>query len=65
MNDMGCSGDRTDVLLERWSSGDRGAMAVAPLVHGELHSIAARYRRAENREITLQTTELRTKHSYG
>lgn len=59
MNDMGCSGDRTDVLLERWGSGDRGAMEeLAPLVYGELHSIAARYRRAENREITLQTTEL-------
>jgi RNA polymerase sigma factor (TIGR02999 family) len=52
-------GERLDALLERWSGGDRGALdELTPLVYGELHRIAARYRRAEGREPTLQTTEL-------
>jgi RNA polymerase sigma factor (TIGR02999 family) len=52
-------GEDLDRLLKRWSSGDRSAMEeLMPLVYGELHAIAARYRRAEGREPTLQTTEL-------
>jgi RNA polymerase sigma factor (TIGR02999 family) len=56
---MGTSGERLDLLLQRWSGGDRAALdELTPLVYGELHAIAARYRRAEGREPTLQTTEL-------
>jgi RNA polymerase sigma factor (TIGR02999 family) len=56
---MGTAGERVDLLLEGWHRGDRGALEeLTPLVYGELRSIASRYRRAENREITLQTTEL-------
>lgn len=56
---MGTVGEPLDPLLERWSNGDGTAFEeLAPLVYAELRSIAARYRHAENRELTLQTTEL-------
>lgn len=56
---MEIPGERLDRLLERWSAGDRSALdELTPLVYRELHAIAARYRRAEGREPTLQTTEL-------
>ena len=53
------TGERLDSLLRRWSSGDRTALdELTPLVYDQLHAIAARYRRAEGRPPTLQTTEL-------
>jgi RNA polymerase sigma-70 factor (ECF subfamily) len=53
------SGTRLDFLIQAWSKGERSALEeLAPLIYGELRAIAARYRRAENRESTLQTTEL-------
>ena len=56
---MSLGGERLDALLQRWSAGDRAALEeLTPLVYGELHVIASRYRRAEGREPTLQTTEL-------
>lgn len=56
---MEVPGERLDQLLQRWSAGDRSALEeLTPLVYRELHAIAARYRRAEGREPTLQTTEL-------
>ena len=56
---MSAANARVDLLLERWSGGDRAALdELAPLVYGELHAIAARYRRAESQRPTLQTTEL-------
>jgi RNA polymerase sigma factor (TIGR02999 family) len=56
---MTSPGARVDLLLERWSGGDRAALEeLAPLVYGELHAIAARYRRAESQPPSLQTTEL-------
>ena len=56
---MNISGERLDALLQRWSAGDRAALdEITPLVYGELHAIASRYRHAEGREATLQTTEL-------
>ena len=56
---MEIPGERLDRLLQRWSDGDRTALdELTPLVYRELHAIAARHRRAEGREPTLQTTEL-------
>ena len=56
---MPIPGEQLDSLLERWSTGDRAALEeLTPLVYRELHAIAARYRRADSRELTLQTTEL-------
>jgi RNA polymerase sigma factor (TIGR02999 family) len=56
---MELPGERLDQLLERWSKGDRAALdELTGLVYRELHAIAARYRHAEGREPTLQTTEL-------
>jgi RNA polymerase sigma-70 factor (ECF subfamily) len=46
-------------LLQAWSGGDEDALhRLIPRVHGELHSLARRYRRREHREHTLQTTAL-------
>ena len=46
-------------MLDGWTRGDRRALEeLAPIVYEELRSIAARYRRAESGEITMQTTEL-------
>jgi len=56
---MGIPSERLDSLLQRWSSGDRAALdELTPLVYDQLHAIAARYRHAESRPPTLQTTEL-------
>src|SRR4051794_30382204 len=56
---MKVPGERLDGLLQRWSAGDRAALdELTPFVYGELHAIASRYRHAEGRETTLQTTEL-------
>ena len=46
-------------LLHEWSEGDRGALdELLPLVYDELHRQAARYRRRERPDHTLQTTAL-------
>src|SRR4026209_42440 len=46
-------------LLREWSEGDREALEqLLPLVYEELHSQAARYRRRERPDHTLQTTAL-------
>ncbi len=46
-------------LLREWSEGDRDALAqLLPLVYDELHQQAARYRRRERPDHTLQTTAL-------
>jgi RNA polymerase sigma factor (TIGR02999 family) len=56
---MEAPGERLDALLQRWSRGDRSALdELTPLVYRELHAIASRYRHAESRPPTLQTTEL-------
>jgi len=46
-------------LLERWSSGDQGALeTLLPLVEGELRRIARRYMINEHKGHLLQTTAL-------
>jgi RNA polymerase sigma factor (TIGR02999 family) len=56
---MSTGEDGITALLERWSSGDRSALdALVDQIYGELRTVAARYRRAESRDSTLQTTEL-------
>lgn len=46
-------------LLREWSEGDREALdELLPLVYDELHRQAARYRRRERSDHTLQTTAL-------
>jgi len=46
-------------LLQAWGSGDREALEkLIPLVHNELHRIAARHMSHEKRGHTLQTTAL-------
>jgi RNA polymerase sigma factor (TIGR02999 family) len=46
-------------LLREWSEGDREALdELLPLVYDELHRQAARYRRRERPDHTLQTTAL-------
>lgn len=46
-------------LLVAWSDGDREALnKLLPLVHDELHRLAARYMRRERPGHTLQTTAL-------
>lgn len=46
-------------LLDAWSGGDRSALdRLIPLVHDELHRLAHRFIRGENRGHTLQTTAL-------
>ena len=46
-------------LLIRWREGDAAALAeLMPLVHAELHRLAAHYMRGERRGHTLQTSAL-------
>ena len=52
------SGDLTQLLLA-WSNGDKDALdRLIPLVHAELHRLAARYMSRERKDHTLQTTAL-------
>lgn len=46
-------------LLERWSRGDRDALAqLMPMVYAQLHGLASRTMRGERRDHTLQATAL-------
>jgi RNA polymerase sigma factor (TIGR02999 family) len=46
-------------LLFRWSQGDQAALEeLEPLVHGELHNLAAAYLKRRRRNPTLQPTDL-------
>ena len=57
-SDSQISGEIT-TLLHRWSGGDSAALDdLVEIAYKELHSIAAGYLRQENRNQTLQATEL-------
>ena len=57
-SDSQISGEIT-TLLHRWSAGDVAALDdLIEIAYKELHSIAAGYLRQENRNQTLQATEL-------
>jgi RNA polymerase sigma-70 factor, ECF subfamily len=51
--------DSVTKLLHAWRGGDREALdRLIPLVHGELHRLAAGHMRSERPDHTLQTTAL-------
>lgn len=51
--------DSVTELLHAWRGGDRDALdRLIPLVHDELHRLAARHMRSERPDHTLQTTAL-------
>ena len=53
------SGSDITRLLKVWSEGDEGAFEqLIPLVYGELHRMALRYLRGEQRHVSLQATGL-------
>ncbi len=53
------SSDEITALLKAWGEGDNGALErLVPLVHNELHRIAAMRMRGEREDHTLQTTAL-------
>jgi RNA polymerase sigma factor (TIGR02999 family) len=56
---MNTSPKNVTQLLLAWKSGDKEALnQLIPLVHSELHRIAARQMKKERRDHTLQTTAL-------
>ncbi|MEO6391976.1 MAG: sigma-70 family RNA polymerase sigma factor [Pyrinomonadaceae bacterium] len=51
--------ENVTVLLQKWSSGDRGALEeLTPIIYAELHRIARQYMNRERDGHTLQTTAL-------
>jgi RNA polymerase sigma factor (TIGR02999 family) len=53
------AGNDVTALLQRWRSGDEGALdRMIPLVYQELHAIAGRLMRKERQDHTLQATAL-------
>lgn len=58
LNFMRNSPDITE-MLQAWGSGDQDALEkLIPIVHDELHKIAARHMRREKKGHMMQTTEL-------